>query len=161
MQEICDGLFEFEDTQKGKYLIFSLGSEEYGIEIKYVTEIIGMQKIAEIPDAPQYVKGVINLRGVIIPVIDARLRFNKEIRDYDNRTCIIVIEVKNMSVGLIIDRVIEVSDIAEKNISEPPSISKTSSNGYIKGIGKIGDSVKLLIDCIKLLNKNHMEEIVF
>ncbi|MDP4146232.1 MAG: chemotaxis protein CheW [Bacillota bacterium] len=158
MEETYEGLFEFEDTQKGKYLIFSLSSEEYGIEIKYVTEIIGMQAITQVPDIPGYIKGIINLRGKIIPVMDVRLRFNKEPRDYDCRTCIIVIEIKNISIGLAIDRVVEVLDIADKDISDPPSIGNASSNRYIKGIGKVGDSVKLLIDCGKLINYGQVEE---
>ncbi|MDP4145760.1 MAG: chemotaxis protein CheW [Bacillota bacterium] len=159
MEEVFDNSFEEEDTQKGKHLIFSLGAEEYGIEIKNVIEIIGMQAITEVPDIPSYVKGVINLRGKIIPVMDVRLRFSKAPREYDDRTCIVVIEIKDICIGLVVDRVIEVISIPEEDISEPPSVSKSYSNRYIKGIGKVNNSVKLLIDCEKLLNSDELEKL--
>ncbi|MGE5328671.1 MAG: chemotaxis protein CheW [Deltaproteobacteria bacterium] len=141
-----------EDTQKGRHLTFTLGKEDYGIEIKYVTEIIGLQPITEVPDLPDYVRGVINLRGKIIPVMDVRLRFRKEARDYDDRTCIIVVDISNILIGLIVDRVREVATILEENISPPPNLGKSQHNKYIKGIGKINEDVKLLLDCDKLLN---------
>ncbi|MDP4145758.1 MAG: chemotaxis protein CheW [Bacillota bacterium] len=152
MREEYLNLVEEEDTQRDKYLIFSLGTEEYGIEIKNVIEIIGMQTITEIPDIPSCVKGIINLRGKIIPVMDIRLRFNKEARDYDDRTCIVVIEIERDSLGLVVDRVIEVAGIAEEGISEPPSVSKSYYNSYIKGIAKLNNSVKLIVDCSKLVD---------
>ena len=94
---------ENEDTQEGKYLTFQLNEEEYGIEIGYVTEIIGLQNINVVPDMPHYIRGVINLRGKVIPVMDVRLRFGAPERQYDERTCIIVINVKEQSIGLIVD----------------------------------------------------------
>ncbi|NLM79860.1 MAG: purine-binding chemotaxis protein CheW, partial [Clostridiales bacterium] len=100
-----------DDPQDGRYLTFSLDSECYGIEIKYVTEIIGIQPITEVPEMPEYIKGIINLRGRIIPVMDVRLRFKKPFREYDERTCIIVIEIRDIVLGLIIDRVSEVLTI--------------------------------------------------
>lgn len=154
-----DMLVQEEDTQKGKYLIFFIGNEEYGIEIKYVTEIIGIQSITPIPELPQYVKGVINLRGKIIPVMDVRLRFRKEERKYDERTCIIVIEIRDISIGLVIDRVSEVVDIADNEIAPPPKIGSGFSHKYIQGIGKLENSVKLLLDCDKLLNDEEIETI--
>ncbi|NLL04992.1 MAG: purine-binding chemotaxis protein CheW [Clostridiaceae bacterium] len=114
-------LFE-EDTQKDRYLTFVLGEEEYGIAIGYVTEIIGLQSITEIPELPHYVKGIINLRGKIIPVMDVRLRFNKEAKEYNDRTCTIVIEVRDITVGLIVDAVAEVASITSENIVPPPQI---------------------------------------
>lgn len=141
-----------EDTQKGKYLTFSLGNEFYGIEIKYVIEIIGIQTITEVPELPEYIKGIINLRGKIIPVMDVRIRFNKKTRDYDDRTCIIVVDIKDISIGLVVDCVSEVLSISDENMSPPPSFSGNSQNNYIKGIGKVGSDVKLLLDCEKLLN---------
>lgn len=148
-----------EDTQKNKYLTFTLGNEAFGIEILFVTEIIGLQQITEVPDLPEYVKGIINLRGKIIPVMDMRSRFKKELREYDERTCIIVVDIGEISIGLIVDRVSEVVDIPEESVSEPPKVNKNSQNKYVKGIGKIGDSVKLILDCEKLLSENEMEEI--
>lgn len=140
-----------EDTQKGKHLTFALGNEIYGIEIKYVTEIIGIQKVTEVPEVPDYVKGIINLRGKIIPVIDVRLRFKKEPLEYNDRTCIIVVEIRDISLGLIVDSVSEVITISETDTVLPPDASTGFNNKYIKGIGKVGDEVKLLIDCNKLI----------
>lgn len=148
-----------EDTQKGRYLTFSLGKESYGIEIKYVTEIIGIQTITEVPELPEYVKGIINLRGKIIPVIDMRLRFKKEPIDYNDRTCVIVVDINEISVGLIVDSVSEVLTIGDENINDPPQLNKGSSNRYIKNIGKVGESVKLLLDCEKLLSEEEIEDL--
>ncbi|MGB3366951.1 MAG: chemotaxis protein CheW, partial [Acidaminobacteraceae bacterium] len=112
-----------EDTQRGKYLTFSIGKENYGLEIKYVIDIIGIQSITEIPDQPYYIKGVINLRGKIIPTMDIRMRFNKDYREYDDRTCIIVVEISDLSVGIIVDRVLEVIEIENENISLAPKFN--------------------------------------
>jgi len=147
-----------EDTQKDKFLTFSIGKEDYGIEIKYVTEIIGIQTITEIPELPDYVKGIINLRGKIIPVMDVRLRFKKEPLQYNDRTCVIVIDIKDISIGLIVDSVSDVLAIAEQDIVPPPEMNK-NGNRYIKGIGKVGNEVKLLLDCDKLLNDEEAESL--
>lgn len=141
-----------EDTQKGRYLTFELDREVYGIEIKYVTEIIGIQDITEVPEMPEYIKGIINLRGKIIPVMDVRLRFKKEPREYNDRTCIIVIDIEDISIGLIVDSVSEVLAIPETEVVAPPEVGK-GSNKYIKGIGKVGNEVKLILDSHKLLNE--------
>lgn len=148
---------EEEDTQKGRYLTFSLGNEDYGIEIKYVTEIIGIQSITEIPELPEYVRGVINLRGKIIPVMDMRLRFKKQAKEYNDRTCVIVIEIEDLSIGLIVDCVSEVIAIAEGDVVLPPAVSKNFHNRYIKGIGKVGNDVKLILDSEKLLLDEEIE----
>lgn len=148
-----------EDTQNGRFLTFSLGNESYGIEIKYVTEIIGIQAITEIPELPKYVKGIINLRGKIIPVMDVRLRFKKERREYNDRTCIIVIDISDLSIGLIVDAVSEVLTIPEDGIVDPPKMNKGAGNRYIKSIGKVGNDVKLLLDCEKLLTEEELEDI--
>lgn len=146
-----------EDTQKGRFLTFLLGRETYGIEIKYVTEIIGIQAITDIPELPEYVKGIINLRGKIIPVMDVRLRFRKEAKEYNDRTCVIVIDINDISIGLIVDSVSEVLTIPEQSIVEPPKMNKGSNNRYIKNIGKVGSDVKLLLDCEKLLTEDELE----
>lgn len=148
-----------EDTQKGKFLTFVLGNETYGIEIKYVTEIIGIQEITELPELSEYMKGIINLRGKIIPVMDVRLRFKKKVKEYNDRTCIIVIDINDLSVGLIVDSVSEVLTIDEKDIVEPPQINKDYNNRYIKSIGKVGNDVKLLLNCEKLLTDDEMANI--
>ena len=160
MAEVLDETMEnFEDTQKGKFLTFSVGREAYGIEIKFVTEIIGIQDITEVPELPNYVKGIINLRGKIIPVIDVRLRFKKQPKEYSDRTCIVVIEIKDISIGLIVDNVAEVINIDDNNIVPPPDIKTGFHNRYVRGIGKVGNGVKLLLDCDKLLNEDEVEAI--
>lgn len=148
-----------EDTQKDRYLTFSIGKETYGIEIKYVTEIIGIQAITEIPELPQYVRGIINLRGKVIPVMDVRLRFKKEALEYNDRTCVIVVDINDISIGLIVDSVAEVLTIPEVDIVEPPQINKGFNNRYIKNIGKVGNNVKLLLDCEKLLTEDELEDL--
>ncbi|NLJ41545.1 MAG: purine-binding chemotaxis protein CheW [Clostridiales bacterium] len=148
-----------EDTQKDRYLTFSLGKESYGIEIEHVTEIIGIQPITEVPELPEYIKGIINLRGKIIPVMDIRLRFKKEPRKYNDRTCIIVVDMMDISVGLVVDTVSEVITIPGEDIVDPPEMNKVASNRYIRSIGKVGEDVKLLLDCEKLLTEDEVEDL--
>ena len=150
--------FENEDTLKGRFLIFSMGSELYGIEIRYITEIIGIQPMTQVPEMPDYIKGVTNLRGKIIPVMDARLRFKKEVREYDDRTCIIVLDIDDVAIGLIVDSVAEVLTIQDEDIVAPPEMGR-GKNRYIKGIGKANDGVLLLLDCQKLLSDDELDEI--
>ncbi len=158
MSEIMDQLFEKdEDTQRGKFLTFIMGREEYAIEIKYVTEIIGgIQAITEVPEVPDYIRGIINLRGKIIPVMDVNMRFKREPQPYGDRTCITVIDIDELSIGLIVDQVAEVLSIAEENIVEPPDDKTGFSNRYIKGIGKVGNTVKLILDCKILLGNEDL-----
>jgi purine-binding chemotaxis protein CheW len=157
MSELVDNVLGVEeDTLKDKYLTFSLGAEVYGIEIRYVTEIIGMQIITEVPDLPEYVRGIINLRGKIIPVIDVRMRFKKPVKEYNDRTCVIVVDMKGISVGLVVDTVAEVLAIPEQNIVLPPQVNNNYHQRYIKTIGKVGNDVKLILDCDKLLNDDEM-----
>jgi purine-binding chemotaxis protein CheW len=139
-----------EDTQEGKYLTFSLGNEEYGIEIRHVTEIIGIQNVTELPDVPHYVKGVINLRGKVIPVVDVRLRFGLPERDYDERTCIVVVNINKMSLGMIVDSVSEVMDIPATDIQPPPRVNQGESSTFLQGLGKVSDEVKILLDVRRL-----------
>jgi len=148
-----------EDTQRGKFLIFSLAQEEYGFEIKYVTEIIGIQEITPVPELPEYIKGVINLRGKIIPVMDVRIRFKKEAREYDDRTCIIVVDINDISVGLVVDRVSEVVTIQDDDIASPPKLNKAFQHKYIKGVGKVSNEVKLLLDIEKLLSQEKVDNL--
>jgi purine-binding chemotaxis protein CheW len=148
-----------EDTQEGKFLTFPIGKEEYCIEIRFVTEIIGIQKITDLPDMPAYVKGVINLRGKVIPVIDVRLRFGFEERDYDERTCIVVVNINEVAVGLIVDSVREVLDIPAGQIDPPPSVRKGAESRYIQGLGKVGDDVKIILDVNKLLFEEELEKL--
>ena len=149
-----------EDTQKDKFLTFCVGSEVYGIEICHVIEIIGVQKITEVPDMPDFVRGVINLRGQVIPVMDVRLRFSMEKREYDERTCFVVVNIKEVQVGFIVDTVSEVVDIKEDAISPPPKIAKGESTRYIKGMGKIDEQVKILLDVESLLFDEKLAQLV-
>ncbi|MCI9537456.1 MAG: purine-binding chemotaxis protein CheW [Eubacterium sp.] len=142
------------DAQKGKYMTFKSGNEYFGLKIQYVNEIIGFQAITAIPETEDYIKGLINLRGKILPVIDVRLRFKQDPFEYNDRTCIIVINVKDTVVGLIVEKIAEVVEIPDENILPPPSIGRMdkAQNQYVYGIGRVGDSVKLLLDPDKLLN---------
>ena len=149
-----------EDTMSNRYLTFHIGDEEFGIEILYVKEIIGMQKITEVPEVLNFVKGVINLRGQVIPLIDVRLRFHLTEREYDSRTCIVVVEINNMVMGLVVDRVSEVMEIPETNIAPPPQFTKSSKHHYIKGMAKVGETVKLILDIEKLLFEEELQQIL-
>ncbi len=151
-EEERQALEDEEDTQKDKYLTFLLEQETYGIDIRVVIEIIGIQAITGVPEVPEYVRGIINLRGKIIPVVDMRLRFKKEFRAYNDRTCIVVIEAEGVLIGLIVDGVSEVLDIPEGNVVPPPKL-KASQNRYIRGIGKTGEMVTLLLDWAKLFSE--------
>ncbi|WML32303.1 chemotaxis protein CheW [Neobacillus sp. OS1-32] len=145
-----------EDTQKDKFLTFIVENECYGIEIKYVTEIIGIQKITEIPEMPDFIRGIINLRGKIILVMDIRLRFKKPFQPYNDRTCIVVIDVDDLSIGLIVDSVSEVLSIPDSEIVAPPEIHQ-KGNKYVMGVGTVGEDVKLILDCTKLLNTDEAQ----
>ncbi len=144
---------EIEDAQNGKYLEFLIDKESYGIPISFVTEIISMQSVNTLPEAPDYVKGIINLRGKIIPVIDMHCRLNRKDMTYTDRTCIVVVETDRLNIGLIVDSVTEVLMIEEKDIAPAPQIKTADSNGYLSGIGKVSGQVKLLLDCDKLFNE--------
>ncbi len=137
---------EVKDANLSQYLTFSLGKEDYGIDISNIVEIVGVQSITLLPNMPDYVKGVINLRGTVIPVIDVRLRFNMEERDYDARTCIVVVTINQTSLGLIVDGVSDVLDININNIERPPQLAESQNNQFVKGLAKADDSVKILLD---------------
>ena len=150
--------FEEEDTQRGRFLTFTIEDNVYGLPIKFVTEIIGVQTATKIPETPDYVKGIINLRGRIVPLIDVRLKFGKEELPYTERTCIIVIDVNTIAVGLIVDRVDDVLTLEDHQIALPPSGGSLGfENRYIEGIGKANDMVLLLLDAEHLLRTEEME----
>ena len=145
-----------QDTMQGMYLTFDLAGEGYGLEIRHVTEIIGIQKVTNVPDMPDHVIGVLNLRGKVIPIIDVRLRFNLTLREYDERTCIIVVSVNENPVGLVVDQVSEVVDISQNDIEPPPATGKGRGH-YIQGLGKIGETVKILLN-VEVLVEEDLEE---
>lgn len=146
---------ESEDTQHGRYLTFALGTEVFGIEIRNVTEIVGMQPITVLPEVPAYIRGIINLRGRIITVIDVRMRFGMQEEAYTDRTCIIVIDIGDITAGLIVDNVAEVLSIEDEAIVPTPESSGIKKT-YIKGIGKVGEEVKLILDCEKLFLEDEL-----
>lgn len=149
---------EAEDIRQGKYMTFQVGQDVFGIELRYVNEIIQMQPVTSIPEVEHYIKGLINLRGKIIPVIDVADRFGKEAFAYNDRTCVIVIEVKNIEVGLIIENIAEVVSIEEEDILPPPTSGRGSAqNKFIRGIGRLGEDVKLLLDPVKLLSDDALD----
>ncbi len=159
IQTFEDTLGVEEDTLQGKYLTFQLGEEDFGLEIRYVTEIIGVQSITQVPDMPEFIRGVINLRGKVIPVMDVRTRFHLPARAYDERTCIVVVDVSGSSMGLVVDEVNEVSDIANDQIEPPPRVVKGQASRYIQGMGKIGDAVKILLNVDKLLYEEELAQL--
>lgn len=142
----------------GKYLTFALGREEYGLEILKVREIIGYMEITAVPRSPGYVKGVINLRGQVIHVVDLRSKFAMEAADRTEETCIIVVETRSngrkLSTGIVVDRVSEVLDIPNDRIEDPPAFGDAVSTAFILGMGKINDSVKILLDIDKVLGND-------
>lgn len=156
-----DELFMVDDEDTNltsKYLLFKLGEEEYGIDISQVTGIEEIQKITHVPDMPAFMKGVINLRGRVIPVIDLRLRFGMEERPYDDRTCIVITEIKSLAIGLIVDTVTVVIDMDGASIDPPPSFkSESGKERYIHGLARIDDQVKILIDVEKIISENDIK----
>ena len=148
-----------EDTQKDKYLTFHVNGEDYGIEIRFVTEIIGIQNITKVPDMPHFLKGVINLRGKVIPVMDVRCRFAMPEQDYDERTCIVVVNIDETAIGLVVDQVQEVIDIPESQVEPAPETSRGKSSPFLQGMGKIGEKVKILLNVEQLLYDEELASI--
>jgi purine-binding chemotaxis protein CheW len=159
---LTDALAHAADRE-GKYLTFSLAGEEYGIGILKIREIIGMLPITSVPETPPYVKGVINLRGKVIPVVDLRLRFGMPEIDYTERTCIIVVEMKGpagvVSIGTVVDAVSEVLNIKGEDIADTPSFGAKFDSEYILGMAKMGKGVKLLLDIDRVLGAAEIEQL--
>ncbi|MCL6620824.1 MAG: chemotaxis protein CheW [Syntrophobacterales bacterium] len=143
-------------AREGKYLTFVLAQEEFGLEILKVREIIGMLEITAIPQTPEYVKGVINLRGRVIPVIDLRLKFGLPPLEYGERTCIIVVDVNSgqglMQMGVVVDAVSEVLNVGAEDLEPPPNFGRGLNNSYILGIAKTKGSIKILLDIDRVLS---------
>ncbi len=146
--------------REGKYLTFALGPEEYGLEILKVREIMGIMEITAVPQTPAHVRGVINLRGKVIPVIDLRAKFGMEPTETTDQTCIIVVEItrqgQGFNTGIVVDRVQEVLDIPGENIEDTPQFGSNVETDFILGMGKIGDSVKILLDIDKVLSTSDL-----
>lgn len=151
-----------EDYQENKYLLCKIKNEDYGIRISHVQSIEEMQKIVQVPDMPAHVKGIINLRGNVIPVIDLRLKFKMPEREYDDRTCTVITRIGDAMIGLIVDTVSEVEAIPAKDVAPAPRF-KDELRGrerYIGGIGKVGEEVKILLDVDSLLEDEELEHIL-
>jgi len=147
----------------GKYLTFSLGEEEYGVGILKVREIIGLMEITAVPHTPPYIKGVINLRGRVIPVLELRIKFGMEQQEYNERTCIIVVEVQSstetVQVGMLVDSVSEVLNIPEADIEPPPSFGSSSvETDNILGMGKVKSEVKILLDVDRIISQGELQQ---
>jgi purine-binding chemotaxis protein CheW len=146
--------------REGKYLTFSLGKEEYGIGILKIKEIIGMMPITPVPQTPEYIKGVVNLRGKVIPVLDLRLRFGMEPTDYTERTCIIVVEITGetgkVMMGIVVDAVSEVLNIKNDDIADTPTFGTSLRTDYILGMAKMGGGVKILLDIDRVLSNEEI-----
>jgi len=143
----------------GKFLTFFLAGEEYGIEILKVHEIIGMRPITPVPRTPEYIRGVINLRGKVITVVDLRMKFGMESKEPTDLSCIIVVQTAGVEIGIMVDQVSEVVDIAPGDIDNTPSFGPEVDTDYILGIGKLNDKVRLLLDIDKVLSNSGTVEI--
>ncbi|MBW1903327.1 MAG: purine-binding chemotaxis protein CheW [Deltaproteobacteria bacterium] len=161
LAEEIDSTQDVSNRKGGKYLTLSIGDEEYGISILKIKEIIGMLPITTVPQTPEFVKGVINLRGKVIPVIDLRLRFSMKAIPYTERTCIIVVEVEGkentIQTGIVVDSVSEVLNIKDDEIADTPTFGMNMNTEYILGIAKMEDSVEILLDINKVMNVGEIE----
>ena len=158
--ETIDQAVKAMADREGKYLTFALADEEYGISILKIREIIGIMPITSVPRTPEFVKGVINLRGKVIPIIDLRLRFGMEPMEYTDRTCIIVVEINaqdiTIQIGAIVDTVSEVLNIKAEDIEDTPAFGTSLDTEYILGMAKVSGGVKILLDIDRVLNNEEI-----
>ncbi|MRR17330.1 MAG: purine-binding chemotaxis protein CheW [Deltaproteobacteria bacterium] len=158
---IMDQAVHLMADKEGKYLTFNIAGEEYGIGILKVKEIIGMMPITVVPQTPAYVKGVVNLRGKVIPVIDLRLKFSLAAHEFTERTCIIVVEIaarnRTIVMGIVVDSVSEVLNIKAADIEATPSFGTNLNIDYILGIAKVGGSIKILLDIDRILSIDELQ----
>lgn len=166
MNNILDldlGSFDSDDEEdeslEYKFLIFSLDSRDYGISVGYVTEIIGLQEISEIPEVPDYIRGVMTLRNRVIPILDIRKRFSLDHKEDNERTCLVVLQIKDISLALVVDAVKEVLTVDPAAIEPAPQFGEADSDRFISSLVKIQGRVKILIDVNKLLRDDELEKI--
>jgi purine-binding chemotaxis protein CheW len=148
---------EEEDTMKGLYISFSLHGKEYAFEIKYLLEIMALPAITTIPGSAKFLKGVVNLRGKIVPVMDLHLRFSMESVPYHDRTCILLVDINTLTLGLIVDKVNEVVQIPDQNIDLAPKIGESHASRFVYATGRVGESIKILIDLERLLTDDEAQ----
>jgi len=148
------------DARAGKYLIFHLEEEEFGLQVQKVREIMGVQDVTKVPQTPGYVKGVINLRGKVIPVVDLRLKFSMPVKEYTPRTCIIVVQVAGdrgpMLMGLVVDGVVEVLHVAGADVEDTPCFGKEVEIPYVMGLAKLKGKVKILLDVDQVMTAREL-----
>jgi len=158
--ETMDQAVKAMTEREGKYLTFTLAEEEYGIGILKIKEIIGMMPVTSVPQTPEFVKGVINLRGKVIPVMDLRLRFGMHTIDYTERTCIIVVEIEGgdgtVQIGIVVDSVSEVLNIKGEDIEDTPTFGSRLNTDYILGMAKVDRNVKILLDIDRVLSEEEI-----
>ncbi|VAV83379.1 Positive regulator of CheA protein activity (CheW) [hydrothermal vent metagenome] len=142
-----------------QYVTFCLGDEEYGVDILKVQEIIGISPVTKVPYLPDFIKGVINLRGIVVPIVDLRLRFRLQAAEYTDRTCVVIVKVGERVVGMIVDAVSEVMEIEEAMIDAAPSFGSGVRTDFIDGMGKVEERLVLLLDIEKLFTEGEMQEI--
>ncbi len=156
LSEKIDQEIQATVEREGKYLTFTMAEEEYGIGILKIKEIIGMMPFTTVPQTPKFVKGVINLRGKVIPVVDLRLRFGMESIDYTERTCIIVVEIEGstgtVQIGIVVDSVSEVLNVDVEEIEDTPTFGTKLNTDYILGMAKMEGGVKILLDIDRVLS---------
>jgi purine-binding chemotaxis protein CheW len=161
--ETMDQAVKTMADKEGKYLTFNMNDEEYGIGILKIKEIIGMMPITTVPQTPEFVKGVINLRGKVIPVIDLRLRFGIDAIDYTERTCIIVVEIEGtggtIQIGIVVDSVSEVLNIKGEDVEETPTFGTKLNTDYILGMAKMEGGVKILLDIDRVLSSDDLSSL--
>ena len=139
-----------------EFLVFTLGDEEYGIDILKVQEIRGYDQVTRIANTPSFIKGVTNLRGVIVPIVDLRIKFNQEDVDYNDNTVVIVLNLGQRVVGIVVDGVSDVLSLATDQIRPAPELAVTLSTEYLTGLGAVGDRMLILVNIEKLLNSEEM-----
>lgn len=144
-----DTAAEAADDLRGKFLTFYIGDSIYGVELLHVIEIIQVQAITHVPFLPEYIKGIINLRSNVVPVIDTRLKFHIGEKEYDDKTCILIIDLDGMRVGMIVDSVSEVVTLGSDNVSVPPKVDAGHRNEYLKSVAEVGGKIILNLDCEK------------
>lgn len=140
-----------KENEVTKLMTFLIGNQVYGIEIPYVVEIIGVPHITAVPSVPYYIKGIINVRSKVVPVVNLRARFGKEEIPYNERTCTIIVTMDDTQVGIIVDEVLDVLPVYEKNIAQSPERKDVNSNKFIKYLLELSDGIKLVLDVNKLI----------
>ena len=140
-----------------EYLVFRLGAEQYGIDILKVQEIRGCDRVTRIPNAPDFISGVTNLRGVIVPIVDLRVRFDLPVVNHDESTVVIVLDLNERIVGIVVDGVVDVTSLEADNIKPTPDVSASLSSRYLMGLGVIDNRMLILVNIEKLLSREEME----